>query len=69
MSLTFITLKDRNGRRSSLGISDKSPDVLRVIGALPHGTEVKPATKKDAQRLADWLCKVYSPSHLSTRGM
>lgn len=44
---------------SSLEISSKDPNVLRVVGALPHSARVFPRRGSDAQRLANWLYHVY----------
>ena len=61
MSLQFITVidNDKEPRQSSLSISDKAPDVLRVVGGLDHGTEFRPKTLADAQRLVDWLIREF----------
>lgn len=52
--LTFISIVDQNERRSTLACSSKDPSVLRVVGNLPHGSEIRPASPGDAALLQDW---------------
>lgn len=40
---------------STLAISDRYPGALRVLGGLPHASEIRPATAADRDRLVDWL--------------
>lgn len=56
MNLKFISLIDSAGRASSLLIQE---DYLTVVGGLPHGTDMRPRTSKDAHKLISWLKKNY----------
>lgn len=48
----FVTIEDQNKRRSSLQIL---ADRLVVVGILPHGSLIKPASIEDANELIAWL--------------
>lgn len=65
MTLTYIDLKEPNAyssaRITTLSISDKTPNVLCVVGGLSHGAEIRPATWFDAERLRTWLNVQYPP--------
>ena len=52
--MEFIDLK-RDQDVSSLGISEKNPGVLNVIGELPHGCQIAPRSLQSAQKLIAWL--------------
>jgi hypothetical protein len=40
---------------SSLSIRSRYPGRLGVVGELPHGADMEPATLNDARKLIDWL--------------
>lgn len=51
----FFSIEDLDGRVSSLEWSDKHPYHLRVVGVLPHGSEIRPRTIRDAQKIGEWF--------------
>lgn len=53
----FFSVVDMEGRVSSLEWSDKHPYHLRVVGVLPHGSEIRPKTIRDAQKIGEWFTK------------
>jgi len=54
MALEFVDLKRGEGV-SSLELSDKRPNVLTVLGNLPHGIEIAPRNVAAARKLIEWL--------------
>jgi hypothetical protein len=52
--MQFIDVTDATGRRSCLGISQTMPHYLRIIGVLPHCSEIT-FDVDNAQKLIDFL--------------
>lgn len=66
MKYEYVTVTDNTGRNSTLTISERHPDMLKVLGGLPHCLKFRPATKRDCQRLIKWLqgqLPSYTPTH------
>jgi hypothetical protein len=55
MSIKWISLNRGSDGVSSLGLSDKRPGVLTVVGNLPHGVEISPRDEASRLRLIEWL--------------
>jgi hypothetical protein len=59
MSLQFISITRRlysgTADTSTLSLSERRPDVLGVLGNLPHGAEIAPKTDGDRRKLIAWL--------------
>lgn len=58
-ALKFITIRDTNGRASSLGYDGKPTyqpaGSLKVVGNLGHGADIRPASEADRVALIAWL--------------
>ena len=50
----YIDVTDIKGRQSSLGISETVTNYLRVVGVLPHCSEIT-FDKDNAQKMIDFL--------------
>ena len=51
-TLQWVSIVDDTGRTSSLEVGG---NVVRVVGNLPHNTEIVPKSESDARRLVAWL--------------
>ena len=70
MSIRFIDLIEvptrgdtANPRVSSLAITDRAPNVLRVVGGLEHGCEFQPKTPAERDELVEYLQSIEYPEH------
>ena len=56
--LDFITVRDTDGRASSLSIygrHDKPVPALQIVGNLEHSARIAPDTIQDCDKLIAWL--------------
>lgn len=51
-TLKWISIVDNYKRTSSLEVSGNK---IIVVGGLPHGSEIQPKSKEDADNLIEWL--------------
>lgn len=49
-------IEPKTGRTSALAIGGRDDNgLLTVTGVLPHGTQIEPKTRADADKLIEWL--------------
>jgi len=54
----FVDLVEADGRASHISMSDKNPGWLAHAGGLEHQSPFRPATKKDAKMLIEFIQKL-----------